>query len=126
MHTVKGVMTTEVVTVGAKASFKDIVERMHRQHVSTLPVVGPAGQVLGVVSKSDLLLKSAHPDAEEEFHLTPGGRRRQRKASGTIASELMTSPAITVPDTAAVDDALRVMRRHGVSRLPVVDASTGC
>jgi CBS domain-containing protein len=125
MHTVSDVMTSEVVTVEEKTSFKDIVERMHRQHVSTLPVLDPAGRVLGVVSKSDLLLKPAHPDAEEEFHLTPGGRRRQRKASGTIASELMTSPAITVPDTAGVDDAMRAMRRHRVSRLPVVDASTG-
>src|SRR3954454_12816922 len=77
MHTVKDVMTTGVVAVEEKTSFKDIVDLMHRQHVSTVPVLDSTGQVHGVVSKSDLLLKEADPDAGEEFRFTAEARREQ-------------------------------------------------
>lgn len=125
MHTVKDVMTTGVVAVEEKTPFKDIVEVMHRQHVSSVPVLDSTGQVRGVVSKSDLLLKEADPDAGLEFHVAPERRREQHKAAGVVAADLMTAPAITVPASATVEDAAQYMCRHKVGRLPVVDALTG-
>jgi CBS-domain-containing membrane protein len=125
MHTVKDVMTTEVVAVKEKTSFKDIVDLMHRQHVSTVPVLDSTGQVRGVVSKSDLLLKEADPDAGVEFRFSPQGRREQHKATGTVAADVMTAPAITVPASATVEEAAQYMRRHKIGRLPVIDAPSG-
>jgi CBS domain-containing protein len=126
MHTVvKDVMTTEVVAVEETTSFKDIVDLMHRQHVSALPVLDSTGQVRGVVSQSDLLLKEADPDAGEEFHISPERRREQHKAAGTIAADVMTSPAITMSASATVEEAARSMRRHKIGQLPVIDALSG-
>jgi CBS domain-containing protein len=125
MHTVKDVMTTGVVAVEEKTPFKDIVDLMHRQHVSTVPVLDSTGQVLGVVSKSDLLLKEADPDAGEEFHVRPERRREQHKATGTVAADVMTAPAVTVPASATVEEAAQHMCRHKIGRLPVIDAPTG-
>jgi CBS domain-containing protein len=125
MHTVKDVMTTGVVAVEEKTSFKDIVDLMHRQHVSTVPVLDSTGQVRGLVSKSDLLLKEADPDAGEEFRFTAEARREQHKAAGTIAADVMTAPAITVPASATVEQAAQYMRRHKIGRLPVLDALSG-
>jgi len=125
MHTVKDVMTTGVVAVEEKTSFKDIVDVMHRQHVSTVPVLDSTGRVRGVVSKSDLLLKEADPDAGEEFRFSPEGRREQHKAAGTVAADVMTAPAVTVPASATVEEAAQYMRRHRIGRLPVLDALSG-
>jgi len=125
MHTVKDIMTTGVVAVEEKTSFKDIVDLMHRQHVSTVPVLDSTGRVRGVVSKSDLLLKEADPDAGEEFRFTAEGRREQHKAVGTTASDVMSAPAITVPASATVEEAAQYMRRHKIGRLPVLDALSG-
>ncbi|MBC6461768.1 CBS domain-containing protein [Actinomadura sp. HBU206391] len=126
MHTeVRDVMATAVVAVEEKTPFKDIVHVMHRHHVSAVPVVDSTGQVRGVVSESDLLLKEADPDAGGEVHLMPERRREQRKAEGTIAAEVMTSPPITVPASATVEDAARSMRRHKVGQLPVIDPLSG-
>jgi CBS domain-containing protein len=125
MHTVKDVMTTGVVAVEEKTPFKDIVDLMHRQHVSTVPVLDSTGRVCGVVSKSDLLLKEADPDAGEAFRFSPEGRREQHKAAGTIAANVMTTPAVTVPASATIEEAAQYMRRHKIGRLPVLDALSG-
>ncbi|GAB3979596.1 CBS domain-containing protein [Actinoallomurus acanthiterrae] len=123
--TVKDIMTTSVVAVEEMTPFKDIVDVMHRKHVSAVPVLDSTGQVRGVVSKSDLLLKEAIPEAEHEFHITPERRREQHKVAGAVAADLMTAPAVTVPATATVEEAARYMYRHKIGRLPVVDALSG-
>jgi CBS domain-containing protein len=123
--TVKDIMTTSVVAVEEMTSFKDIVDVMHRKHVSAVPVLDSTGQVRGVVSKSDLLLKEAIPESEREFHISPERRREQNKVAGIVAADLMTAPAVTVPATATVEEAARYMYRHKIGRLPVIDALSG-
>jgi CBS-domain-containing membrane protein len=99
------------------------VRLLSERRVSALPVLDAARRVVGVVSEADLLRK-------EEFPEQPGGGRpfesRQRraaraKAAGDTAAELMTAPAVTVGADATVAEAAKVLSRHGVKRLPVVD-----
>jgi CBS domain-containing protein len=123
--TVKDIMTTAVVAVRESTPYKDIVDVMYRQHVSAVPVLDSTGQVRGVVSKSDLLLKEADPDAGEEFHLSPERRREQHKAVGAVAADLMTTPPVIVPASATVEEAAQYMCRHKIGRLPVIDALSG-
>jgi len=76
--------------------------------------------VVGVVSEADLMLKSEAPEGE------PGGwgresRERRAKSHAQTAEGLMSSPAITVDPGTSLAAAARMMRRHSVKRLPVVD-----
>ncbi|MFG2006790.1 CBS domain-containing protein [Spirillospora sp. NPDC048911] len=125
--TVEAVMTADVVVVPETASFKQIVHVLRVYGVNAAPVLGADGTVTGVVSATDLLLKEADPDAAEDSPLFAGPRRRKeiRKSAGTVAADLMTSPAITIAPTAPVEQAARVMRREHVSRLPVIDQKSG-
>jgi CBS-domain-containing membrane protein len=43
------------------------------------------------------------------------------KAAGATAAELMTAPAVTVGPDATVTEAARLLHRHGIKRMPVVD-----
>lgn len=122
---VNDVMTTDVVAVAEDTPFKTIVEVMRRGHVPAVPVLDAAGQVRGVVSESDLLLKETDPDAGEQFHVSPARRREQHKAEAVTAAQLMTSPPVTIPRAATVEDAAACMRRHHIGRLPVIDELTG-
>jgi CBS domain-containing protein len=67
---------------------------------------------------------------KEEFPEGPDDRwriehRRRRtaraKAAGDTAAELMTAPAVTVGPEASVAEAAKLLERHGIKRLPVVD-----
>jgi CBS-domain-containing membrane protein len=121
---VQDVMTTVVVAASPDMSYKQLVQLLAEHQVSAVPVVDGRGRVLGVVSEADLLLKREHPHGLSEA-LWPQSRRRRverSKARGTVAADLMTSPAITISQQASVVEAARLLHAEGVKRLPVEDA----
>ncbi|MFE3760222.1 CBS domain-containing protein [Streptomyces sp. NPDC059104] len=105
VRTVEDVMTHAVISVDRGTAFKDIVEELRMWNVSALPVLARDGQVVGVVSEADLLLKPQGADT----------------AHDTTAEQLMTRPAVTVTKNAAIAAAARLMARGHLKRLPVVD-----
>jgi CBS-domain-containing membrane protein len=120
---VRDVMTSDVVTVDEHASFKEIAALITGRRVSALPVVDADGRVLGIVSEADLVLKEEFPEGPAGGRLFQGRRQREdrAKAAGDTAAELMTSPAVTVGPDATVAEAARLLHRHGIKRMPVVD-----
>ena len=130
--TVRDIMTTNVVTVRADASFKEIAVRLREHRVSAFPVLDKDGTVIGVVSEADLLLKEALPLSEEalsEEDALEGARpgilrqRAQEKARAVTAADLMSRPAVTVAPEDSVEHAARLMYARGVKRVPVTDAA---
>jgi CBS domain-containing protein len=120
---VRDVMSNEVVAVEPGTPFREIVTRLAQHRVSAVPVLDAEGRVLGVVTEADLLLKQEHPDPKLDIPLVWSRRRRleRKKAAASVASELMTTPAVTVPPTITVTEAARQMHTASVKRLPVVD-----
>jgi CBS domain-containing protein len=57
---VRDVMTADVVTVELWTPFRDIVTQLAEHRISAAPVVAE-GNVLGVVTEADLLLKQDTP-----------------------------------------------------------------
>ncbi|MEW1836957.1 CBS domain-containing protein [Nonomuraea angiospora] len=125
--TVEDVMTSKVVSVTATTPFKALAETLVSNGVSAVPVLDDDNHVIGVVSEADLLCKE---EFREQFY--PEGYRpplrtwlrhhkSRKKAEGDTASNLMTSPAVTVPLEASAVVAARLMDAHGVKRLPVID-----
>ena len=51
---------------------------------------------------------------------TPGAGVPDR-LGGLVAADVMTGPVVSVDTSAAVSDAIRLMRTHGVRHLPVVE-----
>lgn len=133
-HLVSDVMTRTVGAVRHRAAFKDIVHAMRQWHVSAVPVVDDEGRVVGVVSEADLLhkeeLRDGDPDLPRAGHAPTGGSLYPRprrlsdlgKAAAVEAEGLMTAPAVTVHGDTPLAQAARLMARHRVKRLPVVDA----
>ncbi|MGW2618985.1 CBS domain-containing protein [Streptomyces sp. NPDC001500] len=120
------VMTREVVEARQETSFKDVVRLLDRHRISGLPVVDDDDKVVGVISQTDLIRhQAARPPRARgrRLRLPPGpAARRAGAATGVVtARELMSTPAVTVHPEQRVADAARVMERHGVERLPVVD-----
>lgn len=121
--TVRDVMTVNVVTVAAETPYKQIVEQLVEHAVSAVPVVDNRGAILGVLSEADLLHKMEFTGLEPHVHLLERKQRRiaMAKASGDIARDLMSSPAVTVGPDVSVSAAARMMDQRRVKRLPVVD-----
>ena len=118
---VRDVMRTNVVTVGKKASYKQVVGVMAERVVNAVPVVTKDGHVAGVVSEFDLLLKEERDLRRLGAGLPARSRRERKRAEARTAAALMTSPAITIHPDAPVGVAARLMNGHHIRRLPVVD-----
>ncbi|MFE0965504.1 CBS domain-containing protein [Streptomyces fungicidicus] len=121
------VMTTDVIQACQETPFKDVAQLLARHRISGLPVVDADDKVLGVISETDLVHRQAakaERDREGRLRL-PALRRKARvtaaKARAMTAGQLMSTPAITVHPEQRVADAARVMERHHIERLPVVD-----
>jgi CBS domain-containing protein len=57
-------MTSPAVTIGPDATIAEAAKLLHRQRVKRLPVVDPAGPLLGIVSRADLLKVFLRSDAD--------------------------------------------------------------
>ena len=122
--TVADVMTKEVHMASPATPFKVLVRLLEENRISGVPVVDLLGKPLGVVSESDLLLKGRRAELEAEGGPLHPWRHRHElgKAEGVIASDLMTSPAMTVPGDTKITDAARQMQQSNIRRLIVVDS----
>ena len=119
-RTVTDVMTTTVHVAAPSTPFKLLVQLIDENRISAVPIVDRNGIPVGLVSESDLLVKERRAELESEHAWIR--RRLKEKAQATIASDLMTSPAITVELATQIPEAARIMQERGVRRLIVVDA----
>jgi CBS-domain-containing membrane protein len=122
-RTVRDVMTAKVVYARQDTPYKELVRLLAERSISGVPVVDDEHRVVGVVSEADLLVKQTEPANHfQRYFLERKRDRLQRaKAEGAAAAELMSYPAVTVGPEASVAEAARLLRKHLVKRLPVVD-----
>jgi CBS-domain-containing membrane protein len=122
------VMQREVSTVRPDTSLAEVVEALAEVEQRRVVVVDAEGRVVGIITDGDLVRRAT---AEER----PGVLRRMIErlrgelpeheryllVSGCAAADVMTSPVITIADTATPAEAIRLMLAHRVKRLPVLD-----
>ncbi len=121
------IMVKDVVTTGPEASVQQLATLMLERRISGLPVVDGGGRLLGIVSEGDLIRR---PEIDTDrvklgwLRLLLSDEDRARdfvKSHGRKAREVMTQPAISVAADAPLAEVVRLMARHRVKRLPVVD-----
>jgi len=123
LRTVKDVMSAQLVTASRTTPFKELVEQLTGHHISAVPVLDGWGQVIGIVSEADLLPREAFRDRRPSRHELLLHLDEIERGGGATAEDLMTSPAVVVSQHATLSQAARLMARHHVRRLPVVDAN---
>jgi CBS-domain-containing membrane protein len=122
LWSVDDVMTRDVATVREDTPYRDVVELLIGRRIGAVPVLDRGDRVTGIVSESDLLPKVAAVDAPRQGVLDAWWHRHERaKAAGRIASDVMTTPVVTVLPSVAVAAAARRMQEESVKRLPVVN-----
>lgn len=121
------IMVKDVVTTGPEASVQELATLMLERRISGLPVVDGSGRLLGIVSEGDLIRR---PEIDTDrvklgwLRLLLSDEARARdfvKSHGRKAREVMTQPAISVAADAPLAEVVRLMARHRIKRLPVVD-----
>jgi CBS domain-containing protein len=120
------VMTWGTITVEPDASVTRAVRLMLQNRISGLPVVDAEGQLVGMVTEGDFLRRGELGTKRQrprwlEFLLGPGRLAAEYvHASGQKVGEVMTPEPKTITPETSLDEVVRLMERHRVKRLPVV------
>ena len=98
---------------------------MSRIRVSTIPVISATGEVLGVITSSDLIRQLG--DSRRGQHRWTLSLHRDRAVPDT-ARAVMTWPPVTVTPNTTISDAAAVARVKHVRFMPVVAGAVlvGC
>jgi acetoin utilization protein AcuB len=106
-------MTSDPVTITPDTTFPNAFRTLREAGVRHLPVVSQQGALIGVVARTDLL--SASPSSA-----TPANVFEMSYLLANLhIREVMSSPAITVTETAPLEEAARVMVQRKIGCLPV-------
>ncbi|MCE5323044.1 CBS domain-containing protein [bacterium] len=125
--TAKDIMTRDVVTVHKGSSIEEALRLMACNNISGLPVVDADGDLQGIITESDLLLKgqislpdavahknslfAPHPDGVEEAY---------RRSQARLVEDAMTKRVLTFLEDSIVSDIAREMIEHAVNRVPIL------
>jgi CBS domain-containing protein len=126
-RTVAEIMDRQVPTVAEAAPLADVVGKLLESDAKRVLVRDAGGRLLGIITDTDLV---ARIDPDQRPGLLTLLRSRWNKAAqqqvqrayGQRASDVMTTPVITVRDTTPVIEALTLTVDRHLKRLPVVDA----
>jgi CBS domain-containing protein len=104
-------MQKDVKAVRPDVSVADVIASLADAHVSGVPVVDRHGQMLGVISSSDVMTQEAEAQDTDA---------RTTLLESTLAQDIMTPHPLTIDPDADVREAAREMLYAEVHRLFVV------
>jgi len=102
---VEGIMKSPVVTIDSESSVTEVAKVMARNHVGGL-VVTIEGKPAAMVTERDILEKVVATGAD---------------ASKIPVKRIMNKPLITVRRNLSIIEAIMLMRRKKVRRLPILE-----
>ena len=124
-------MTPNPITIAPTDSVEAAVKVLEEHGISGLPVVNATGQVQGILSEGDLLVREfplqpplyltllgsiIYFESPAQFH------QHMKKSLGMLVQDVMTAnPLTTTPETPLAEVA-HLMVEKRINRLPVVDA----
>ena len=132
LKTVAEVMTRDLITVKRQTPLGEAIKILAEKHISGLPVVDDAGELIGIISETDLMWQQAGVTPPAYFMIFDSViylqnpinfQRDLHKALGQTVGEVMSEKPITISPDKPLPEAARLMRDRKIHRLPVLDNS---
>ena len=103
---VKDIMSKDIVIADLNDTIMEVAKLMAHHNIGCIPVTEDGSKVLGVITDRDIILSLA------KYELDP---------SNTSASSIMSNKVFSVKPDADLKDALDLMKKQRVRRLPVIE-----
>jgi CBS domain-containing protein len=129
--TVRDVMRLEVPVASPTTTIAELARLMVEHRVPGLPVIA-RGELVGIVTEADLIQREATVDMPsivtflDAVVIADAGtpfEEELRRVVATTAEELMSSPVISIRDSATVAELATLMLQQQVNPVPVIDDS---
>jgi CBS domain-containing protein len=120
------VMVSSVVSVASDATVPEVANILLRNRISGVPVIGPNGELVGIVSEGDLMRR---PEAgtlrRHSWWLALFGSNEEMaseyiKSHSRKVVDVMTRRVVTATPDTPVGDVATLLEKHGIKRVPIV------
>jgi CBS domain-containing protein len=127
---VKEFMIKRVIAVHENETIKELFKLMDKHGILGVPVVNDKLHVVGVVTEADLLEHFTTLKEPRSINLLGGivylddigdFNKQLKEHCAETVKEMMSQPALTIQESATLQEAIDAMAEHKVNRLPVVD-----
>jgi CBS domain-containing protein len=127
---VRDAMTSDPITVFPETPVTDVAKMMIDKGIGGVPVVNRDGDLLGIITESDLIVQDTDVKFPSFVHFldgyifVPGSlhhfEEKFRRAVAATAEELMTRDVVTIDADDSAEDAATLMSKKKLKRFPVV------
>jgi acetoin utilization protein AcuB len=107
-------MSRPALTITPDTPMQEALRMMRMENIRRLPVVGPRGKLVGIVTETDLL----HASPSDASSLSVW--EMNYLISKLKIEEIMTRDVITIHEDTPIEDAARIMADNKIGGLPVV------
>jgi CBS domain-containing protein len=130
MTRVADVMTSDVITVTPETSLRELAEILSGKNINGVPVIDDEGDVIGVVSESDLVERNKPLHIPTVFVIldsiipleNPWRMQKEfKRLTATKVGDIYSKPAVCVEPDTDITEVARIMSEKGIHTLPVVD-----
>lgn len=111
---VRSRMTPDPIVTSPKATYNEVLHLMKSNGIKHLPVVSKKGELVGIITHSDML------EAEPSPVTTLSIYEMASLLEKVTASQIMRKPVYTVEDTCSITNAAKFMLEKGIGSLPVL------
>lgn len=130
MQTAGEIMTKEVVTVKKETTIRELAELFTTHRIGSIPVVDDDGNLIGIVSESDLV------EQDKNFHIPTvislfdwviylesekKFEKELKKMTAQTVGDIYTKEVETVAPSTLVSDVADIMSRKKIHSLPVIE-----
>ena len=123
----RDVMKSPVITVGEKATVREVANILLKKRISAVPVVDNAFKVVGIVTESDLMHR-AEAGTERPYSwwlrfLTDDATIAADyvKSHAAKVQDVMTSDVVTAAPETPLHEIATLLEKRRIKRVPIVD-----
>ncbi len=130
MQTAREIMTTDIVTVKKETTIRELAELFTTRRIGSIPVVDDDGNLIGIVSESDLIEQDRnfhiptvislfdwiiYLESEKKFE------KELKKMTGQTVGDIYMEEVETISPDTPINDIADKMSKLKIHSLPVVE-----
>ena len=128
---VKDVMTKNVITVNKDTTVEELSELLLKNNITGAPVVDKDGKLIGMVTDADIITEDIEPifplyfdPLIVSFAFMENFEKYKKDIKDYLeikVEDIMTRRVKTVKENTSVSDAVKILVKDRINRIPVVD-----
>ena len=130
MLTAKDIMTREIISVSPETEITRTAKLLLDNRINGVPVLDEAGELVGILCQSDLIVQQKNIPIPSLFTLLDGYipltiikrlDKEVKKIAATKAADAMTPHPVTISPDTGIEEVASLMVEKNYHTLPVVD-----